>query len=287
MDYPQHEVGEKPFGPEIEPVAHYEAYEPPKKKRGCLFYGCITLIVLGVLALIVIAAASYTAYYFLQNTIKEYTSTTPVPVPTVSFTDEQRKERDDRWAAFKEAVKKHETAEIQFTEDDINALISEKPEVRDKVYITLKGDQVSGQVSLPLDDLGVPLVPKGRYFNGQMSLTAKIDEGVLDVRLRALEVNGKTMPPNVAAQFANQNLAKDVKFEGETNAVMRRIDSLVIKDGKVIIRANVREEPKEGVERKAEAPTDTKKEEPTPIEAKPAEEPTEKTAPADTPKAAA
>ena len=284
MDHPQFDVGEKPFGPEQDGGPYYEE---PKKHRGCLFYGCVTAIVLSVFALIAVAAGLYSLYYFVNKTVTEYTSTTPVPIPKVTFTDEQRKERDDRWEAFKQAVKKGETTEIVLDSDDINALISEKDEVKDKIYVTLEGDQIKGQVSIPLDDLGIPLLPKGRYFNGNASLTAKMTDGQLDVRLKALDVNGKTMPPNVAQQFANQNLAKDVRFDGEQGATMRKIDKMVIKDGKLIIKANVKEEEEKPAEAtKTEA---TKAEEPAAApkeEAKPAEEPKDKPEPAGVPKAA-
>ena len=68
---------------------------------------------------------------------------------------------------------------------------------------------------------------------------------------------------------------------------MRKIDKMVIKDGKLIIKANVKEEEEKPAEAtKTEA---TKAEEPAAApkeEAKPAEEPKDKPEPAGVPKAA-
>src|SRR5205823_10604653 len=100
MSYPQHEPHQaKPFGPED---GGYPA-EPEKKGHGCFFYGCITLIVLAVLALIACGIIGYSLYSYANGMIQTYTSTAPDVIPAVTYTEEQQKELDDRWAAFKKA----------------------------------------------------------------------------------------------------------------------------------------------------------------------------------------
>jgi hypothetical protein len=233
MDHPLFEVGDKSDPQSFTP-------EPPARRpRGCFFYGCMTALVVGVLGLVVTVASTYIAYNFLNNLVNEYTATEQVPVPTLTLPDDQREALDDRWKAFKTAVDKGEAAEIVLTADDINALIAEKPELKGKVYISIEGDQVSGQVSIPLDEIGLPLT-KGRFLNGTTALTVSIDHGYLDVRMKSIEVNGKSPPPDVMAKLGQQNLAKDVKFDDETGAKMRQIESLEIKDGGITLKARAR-----------------------------------------------
>jgi hypothetical protein len=157
----------------------------------------------------------------------------------MTLPDDQRQALDDRWKAFKTAVDKGEAAEIVLTADDVNALIAEKPELKGKIYISIDDDQVSGQVSIPLDDIGFPLT-KGRFLNGTTALTVSIDYGHLDVRMKSIEVNGKSPPPDVMTKLGQQNLAKDVKFDDETGAKLRQIESLEVKDGKITLKARAR-----------------------------------------------
>jgi hypothetical protein len=288
MSYPQQGPYQaKPFGPEGE--VGYPA-EPEKKGHGCFFYGCITLIVLSVLALVAIGIIAYSAYSYLNGMVEQYTSTKPIELPTVNYTPEQHKELDDRWAAFQKALDDGETAEIVLTGDDINALISENPEIKGKVYVTVKDDEISGQISIPLDQL--PLFGKGRFLNAKAVFDAKLEDGELEVHLKSGEVNGKVMPPDVAQQFQKQNLFENVN-DPKMRAEIRKFESMQIKGDKVILKAKSKHKEKSGEAGKAEEPTPgktkdesdkPKSDQPAPEkeEAKTKEAPTEK--PADAPK---
>jgi hypothetical protein len=233
MDHPEFEVGEKPYEKTFTP-------EPPAKQpRGCFFYGCMTAVVLGVFGLIAVVGVSYVVYQKVNKAIQDYTSTEPVPIPVVPLPDDQRKALDDRWQAFKTAVDKGEEAEIVLTADDINALIAEKPELKGKIHVSIKEDKVNGQVSIPLDNFGIPMT-KGRFLNGTTELSVSIDYGHLDVRMKSLEINGKSPPPEVMASLGKENLAKDVKLDKENDEKLRQIESLEVKDGKIYLKARAR-----------------------------------------------
>jgi hypothetical protein len=280
MSYPQYEPPHaKPFGPE-------EDYPPVKEKKshGCFFYGCITLIVLAVLALIAVGVMSFIAYRFLQTQVDLYTSTTRVPVPEVKMTEDQQKSLDERWAAFTKAADAGEPAEIVLTADEINALISENPEFKGKFYLTLKDDEATGQLSLPLE--GMPMM-SGRFLNAKAGLTVSLKDGYLDVRLKSIDVNGKTMPPDIAKQVAQENIAKNAMTDPKAHEKISKFKSLQIKDGKVYIQARVKEDEdaaKKGETKKAEVKKDEE-----PAKEAPKDEPPAKEAippkPADEPKA--
>jgi hypothetical protein len=236
MSHPQFDAAGNPIqhdpdGGEFSPPAYYA--EPPKKPRGCFFYGCIFAAVGMGLALLVFVALIGTTLYFFNQAVNEYTSVTPAEIPQVTLSEDQKKELKDRWNAFKKAVEDDQEAEIVLTADDINALIEEEPELKGKVYIKLKGDEAIGEVSIPLNIPG-----KGkRYINGTGTITAELSNGNLDVRIHELEVNGKKLPPEVKAQLGGENIAKDFTRNPENAKLIRKFESIKLKDSLVYIKA--------------------------------------------------
>jgi hypothetical protein len=153
--------------------------------------------------------------------------------------------------------------------------------VIDRVYITIKGEEVTGQVSIPLGETGFPGTA-GRYLNGKATLTAVITDGELIVHAKEFEVNGKSLPDNVKAGLANQNLAKDFANNPENREMINKIESFRIKDDKVYIKAKAKakdegEVKKESTEPKSKAEEKEKAEEKPnePAKAHEKEKPTE------------
>ena len=248
--------------------ADFNPGAPAKQGRGCFFYGCITLIVLGVLGLLATGAAMYTAYYYANKMVQDYTATAPMALPPLTITEEDRKSIDDRWKAFHEAADKGEPAELELTANDINALISENEALKGTVFISIDGSEIGGKISFPLEKLKIRLFGlAGRYFNGNATFTVTLEDGYLEAHVKSVEVNGKTPPENVMQQLSNENILKDVKFDDETRQKMRKIESLTVKDGKIILKSRAKKT--EGEPAKADAP---KTEEPK-ADAPKAEEP--------------
>ena len=213
------------------------APEEPNKSRGCFFYGCITALVLALLGLILTGVLVYFAYSWSDKTIKEYSSTTPVVLPEVKLPEEESKALEERWKTFKDAVDKGEAAELTLNADEINALIQKQPDLKGKFFVSIKDDKISGQMSLPLD--WIPLgLGKGRFFNGSATLTVSLHDGNLVVHAKSIEAHGKTPPPDFMAQFARQNLAKDVMNNPQHAEMINRFDSIEVKDGKVHLKAH-------------------------------------------------
>lgn len=236
MSQPQYDAGGRPLAPEqgefAAPAGGYYA-EPPPKQRGCFFYGCLFAAVGGGLALLLLVALAATTLYFANQGINQYTSESPVPISQVSLTDDQKKDVQDRWGAFKKAVENGENAEIVLTADDINSLIESQPELKGTVYIKLKDEKATGEISYPVN---IPLKGK-RYINGTGTITAELADGKLDVRIQDLEVNGKQLPPEVKTQLGSENIAKDFTRNPKNAKMISKIESVKIKDSKVYIKA--------------------------------------------------
>ncbi len=232
--------------------------EPPKKERGCFFYGCLVAIILAVLALIVVSVGGYFGYRAFLGLVNEYTSTTPVTLPKVEMSEEDHKALRERIDAFKKALDEGADAEpLVLTGDELNAALAENPEVAGRVYFIIEGDKLKGQVSMPLDALPLPGV-KGRYFNGKATFLASLHDGHLVVQLDEAEVNGKPLSEQMMAGLRNENLAKNAVDDPKNAEFLNKLASLQIKDGKITIKAKPKAERGSGETQEA-----TKKEEPS------------------------
>ncbi len=217
--------------------------EPPQalpKQRGCFFYGCIIASILAVLFVILVAVIAYFGYRFFNKLVEEYTSTAPLELPKVDMPAEKRQAVKDRVEAFRKAVEAGTPTEpLVLTSDDLNALIEENPEFKGVIYVKVEGDEIKGQVSIPLDKLKIGMV-RGRYLNGEADFKASLKDGVLIVTLDSIEVNGKKAPDEMMRGIREQNLAKDAYKEEKNAEMIRKLESLEIKDGKIILKVRAK-----------------------------------------------
>jgi hypothetical protein len=217
-----------------------EQDEAPPPARGCFFYGCIIASVLAVLMLIFVGILAFVLYRFLDQGVKQYTDTAPEQLPALKMADEERQAVKTRWETFRKAVEAGTASEpLVLSSDDLNALIEQNPDLKGKIYVKVEGDEVKGQVSFPLDFLPLPMF-KGRYLNGKADIKASLFDGELIVHLDAIEVKGKPVPPDFMNELRKQNLAKDATKDKDVAAMLRKLESLEIKDGKIILKVRVR-----------------------------------------------
>jgi len=106
------------------------------------------------------------------------------------------------------------------------------------VFARVEGDKLKAQISIPLDKLKIGML-KGRYLNGEAELKASLRDGILMVTLETLEVNGKRPPEKFLAELRKQNLAKDAYDNPKNAEMIRRFESLEIKDGTIILKPRI------------------------------------------------
>jgi hypothetical protein len=216
-----------------------EQYEAPRPERGCFFYGCIIAGVLAVLMAIFLGILAFVAYRFFNRMIDEYTGTEPIALPALKMSDEKRDEVKNRWDSFRKAVNAGTASEpLVLTSDDLNALIEQNPELKGKIYVSVEGDEVKGKVSFPLGEF-MPYL-KGRYLNGEADLKASLFDGELIVHLDGLEVNGKKVSEEFMRELRKQNVAKDAAKDKDFSAVLRKLESFEIKDGKIVLKVRAK-----------------------------------------------
>jgi len=220
----------------------------PAKRRGCFFYGCITVL---VLMLLVGIAGFFAVRYGLNKFnafVEQYTETTPMTLPIVQMPPTDYQLLDKRATAFADLVKARKASPpLVLTGEEINALIANNPawkSMKGRVYVTIEGDQIKGKVSIPMDDLaqapGLSRL-KGRYLNGSAAFKVSLANGVVVVTLQSLEAKGQSPPPPIMAQLQTVNFAQNAAQDPKTQEMIGRFESIEVKDGKITIKVSAKE----------------------------------------------
>ena len=209
----------------------------PPKQRGCFFYGCLSLAIVGLLLIVALVVGGYFLKKTVNRWIADYTDSAPATIEKVEYTREQMEALYARLQAFKDAMDKGEApAELVLSADDLNALAGADRKLSGKVFVQLDGDRLKGNVSLPLDDIG-PLKLKGRHLNGTAAFNMTLENGFLEVKLDAVEVKGKSLPDAFLKELKKENLAKEIASEPKAAEAISKLESFQIKDGKMILRS--------------------------------------------------
>src|SRR5262245_49582846 len=146
--------------------------EPQKPKgRGCFFYGCITCLVL----LLIAGIGGFIAFRYVvnkvNNYIAQYADTAPATLPRVDLPADEMKQLKARTDAFKTALNAgSNTPPLVLTGREVNALLTNGPsavELGKHFFITIESNEIKGQVSIPLDEIKIPMIKtQGKYLNG-------------------------------------------------------------------------------------------------------------------------
>jgi len=178
--------------------------------------------------------------YVLKNAVEEYTDTQPMTIPKVEVAPSEVTNLQQRLQTFQAALKAGTAQEpLVLNERELNALLTSSPDtlpLKNHVYVSIQGDQLKGQVSLPLSKFINWSMMQGRYLNGAASIKASLENGVLVVTIQSLQVKGKEVPESVMAQLRAQNLAQDLYKDPEAAEFMRTLDSLQVKDGRITVK---------------------------------------------------
>jgi hypothetical protein len=205
-----------------------------KTRRGCFFYGCLS----GTVCLVAILIAFLLGLYQLKRMLNFYTDTRPTALPSVQMAPAEIEQLQQRIQGFQEAVRSgRPTPTLTLTADEINGFISTDPNlayVKGKLYVTIEGERLKGQVSLPLDELGLGIF-RGRYLNGTGTFEVGLQKGVLVVTAETLMVKGKPLPGVYMDKIRSQNLAANLNNNPKAPAALSHLQEIRVTDGKLVI----------------------------------------------------
>lgn len=223
---------QEPTGPGGDPYS-----EGKRKGPGCLFWGCLGVVGLFFLSVIGIGGGTY---YWAKSMVATWTDDQPIELPQIAYADEEVKALKDRLDAFMKAHERGEaTEDIVLTADDINALVSDAnlfKDVETPFYIEIDGDQVRGEMSVPLEEVIPWGMFKGRYLNGSATATAELIGGDLVIRLQSIEVNGQIPPKNIMDGITNEDLFDDNQQDPDFRRFIAKFETLEVRDGRIILK---------------------------------------------------
>ena len=194
-----------------------------KPRRGCFFYGCIT----GLVLLVIVLGALMVGLHYVRKMVNQLTDSQPMELPTVQMSQGEMDKLKQRFEAFQKAVREQPPTEpLVLAADDINALIangSERQALKGKLYVGLEGDQIKGEVSVPLREIGLSVF-RGRYLNGSATFNLSFTNGVLSVAPQTIIVKGRPVPEVYMQEIRKQNLAAGFTNEPATAAVLQALE---------------------------------------------------------------
>jgi hypothetical protein len=205
--------------------------QPVKRRRGCLFYGCLTSSIL----VLVVLAGLLLGYLKILNS---FTDTKPMPLPTVNMSDAEMAQVRQRVDAFSQDIRSGRNPNpLTLSSDELNALILTDPnlgKLKGQLYVNIEDNQVKGQLSVPTSRIGLGMF-RHRYINGTGTFKVSLTNGTLYVNAQSLSVKGKPIPERYMQQVRLQNLAQGFNEDPNISVGLNKLQSIEVKDSKLII----------------------------------------------------
>lgn len=208
--------------------------EVRRASRGCLFYGALGA---GVILLLLILGA-YLGLRYAKKLVIEYTDERPALLPQVQMSQADLQRVQRRVDNFRENLREEKnTTPLTLTANEVNILIATDPDLaplRDKIFVTFNAAQLEAQISVPLDELGLPKL-RGRYLNATGKFAVIFRDGVLRVFPQSLEVKGKPLPEVYMKRLRKYNLVDRLNSDPRATAALEALEEIQIKDGNLVL----------------------------------------------------
>src|SRR5215212_3084330 len=205
-----------------------------KKGRGCFFYGCITLMILAIVAVVAILLGVRFGVKYLQS---NFTSTKPVAVAPVSLSPTQGERVTQRVEDFKKALRAGTaTNALELTGDELDYIVrtSSTNGLQDNVHLTITNNQIHAEMSLPLDMYGPNFF--GRFFNGEATVGVSQQNGIINIQLLNPKVNGQPVPAWLRSRIPQTIPWDPQQQQSNPNAgAITNIGKIEIADDKLVL----------------------------------------------------
>ena len=193
---------------------------------------------MGSLLLVVVLITGLAGFRYFKKMFNDFTDTKPMALPKVQLPQAEMDALQRRVESFRDAVRLGQpTGPLSLAPDEINALIGSDPdlqELKGKLFVSFEGDQLNGQVSVPLEQIGLPRF-RGRYLNGTGTFDLSFRNGILRITPQTFVVRGKSVPEMYMEKIRKQNLAADLNRNARAQVAMDKLQDIKIKDGKLVI----------------------------------------------------
>ena len=206
---------------------------PPvrKKRRWWLYAG----VVAGVLVLAAGALVVAVLLYW-NHLVATYTETQPKPLPPMDDSSAPGERLNAKWTAFANELEAgRPPPPVSLSADDLNVFIAENiPQLKDWLRLSIAGDQLQGQFSVPLEQTGQRKL-KGRYLNGVATFRLAFQPGWVDLRATAVEANGKPIPRWILRRLQKQNLLQKLHENFQATELLQKLENVQVKEDQVTL----------------------------------------------------
>ena len=212
---------------------------PPQKGMGCFGKGCIILLVFGFVLATACAIGLYWGFrhnsavmhgaYLMTQT--HLVGSAPKPVPTYEAQPGAAQAVREKWENFKTTAQQQGPAEIEFTADDLNSLISRNRRLRGNVSVSIEGNRLHVQSSVPLQEYARQ---KGYYLNADIIVEFNGPQSVDNPPVNAIVVNGRALSAEMLDwSYKSQSLRQYL----QKARIDESIGTIEIRDGKIVLRS--------------------------------------------------
>jgi hypothetical protein len=156
----------------------------------------------------------------------------PVLIPEFTASDAQIQSIHERCEDFEQKARAGQSAELELTPDEINTLIATNQDTRGKIFVSIDGDRLRCQASIPLGEL---MGRSGYYFNGDIAVELKSAELLENPQLNRIIVNGEPVPRDLLNWKYRSKRLRDYLADYRNDSGVGTIE---IRDGKLILRSH-------------------------------------------------
>ena len=205
-----------------------------KPRKDFLRYGCLV----GLVLLLMVVLGGLFGLYYARKMFNDFTETKPATLPAVRLSRPEIEQLQQRIDNFRQAVRQSKpTGPLNLTADELNALIATDADLKalnGKLYVTLSGNQIEGQLSVPMEAVGLSLF-KGRYLNGTGKFALSIHNGRLRLYVLSFVAKGRPIPTVYMDEIRKHNLAEGINSDPRAAAALDWLENIKVQDGKLIL----------------------------------------------------
>jgi hypothetical protein len=213
---------------------------PPRKGLGCFARGCLILVVFAVVLAIACLGGMYWGFqrhsaimhglYWLAKA--QAIGQTSVPIPEFTASDAQIQSVHERCQDFEQKARAGQPAELELTADDINTLITTNQDTRGKVFVSIDGNRLRCQVSVPVGQL---IERSNYYFNGDIIVELTGAESLDNPQVRGITVNSQQVPRDLLNWKYRSKRLRDYLADYRNDS---GVGTIAIRDGRLVLRSH-------------------------------------------------
>ena len=226
----------------MDPPPITQAPPPVPSGMGCFAKGCLTLIVVVVVLGIALIGGGL---FVVNHSINMFTATVPAQIQTRPATPAELQLAKAKLDSLRSAIRNRVETTIEFTADDVNALLQNEPEfrgARNHARVAFANSIVSLDVSAPLNSARWSRL-KRRWFNGNIQFGFSYVDDNFNFDVRSAEASGYQFPrvllsSEVMQSFNrsfNDSFRRESARHGDASDLWRHISMATVQNDKLIV----------------------------------------------------